>query len=127
MLKLRLITICSANVEREIFDDPVQMQQLQQQGYTRLVSTKTRRPYALGETFSRVQSVMIDGDQGYGASDDTRFPECAVRAAEQHREDAEDDVDHDSYHTSLAGIVVAIVLSVAMAGLGAFLWSKTRS
>ena len=49
-----------------------------------VTTTKTPRPYAVGETFSRVQSVIGDLRNPewlfYGAADNTRFPECAVVA-----------------------------------------------
>mmetsp|Transcript_41480 Transcript_41480/g.81342 ORF Transcript_41480/g.81342 Transcript_41480/m.81342 type:complete len:707 (+) Transcript_41480:71-2191(+) len=69
----------SGIIEWELYHDPTALGHLQRLGYN-VSTTKTPRPYAVGETFSRVQSVVGDFRHTpwryYGAADKTRFPEC---------------------------------------------------
>ena len=77
----------SGLVEWELYHDLEFLANLEHLGYT-VSTTESPRPYAVGETFSRVESAIGDfrnlsSVQFYGAADKTRFPECAAIAPGQ--------------------------------------------
>ena len=121
----------SGHVEREIYDDSVAIQALEDAGYpkARLVSTPTKRPYPVGETFSRVQSVVVSSDKKtfYGASDYTRFPECVVVAVSSTSESKESTSHGGSEENMTAGVLVSLVLSGIMVVAYIFLWRHAQS
>lgn len=71
-------------VEWELYHDENVRTALMERGYV-IKTSETVRPYKLGETFSRVQSVVADFVEGkfYGAADWTRFPYCKAKAVQQ--------------------------------------------
>ena len=55
-----LIAIGLVLCKRELYDKASLMAPLRARGYNHMVSTPTLRPYAVGETFSRVQAVVVE-------------------------------------------------------------------